>query len=132
MVAKVDVVTKVDVVIKIQISAVTQTLHTLSFLSPSPSSTQVHFPAFIGSSVYLRFLNELVQMLNKESQAEAKAPGGAGGVDTGETSSPSAAAVLKLSHIIMGKDLDDPNSLWERPSFLYELNYNNYACGSSK
>lgn len=28
-------------------------------------------------------------------------------------------SVLKLSHTVMGKDLDDPDSLWERPTFLY-------------
>ena len=72
---------------------------------------QVYFPAFLGSSVYLRFLNELV--LNKDDEtAQAGST-----IEDSETST--KAAVLKISPIIMGKDLDDPDSLWERPALLY-------------
>ena len=77
-------------------------------------SLQVHFPAFIGSSVYLRFLNELVQMLNKDNDSTAR------NAKTEPDGTPSEA-VLKLSHTVMGRDLDDPDSLWLRPSLLYAI-----------
>lgn len=76
---------------------------------------QVYFTAFIGSSIYLRFLNELVQMLNKDDESTAT---GREGIRSGQEKT-SSETVLKLSHYIMGKDLDDPDSLWEKPAFLY-------------
>lgn len=79
---------------------------------------QVYFPVFIGSSVYLRFLNELVQMLNKDDESTA-----AGRESRSGAYKASSLTVLKLSHFIMGKDLDDPDSLWERPAFLYAYSY---------
>lgn len=84
---------------------------------------QVYFPAFVGSSIYLRFLNELVLMLNKDD-CEATSVGRS---REGASDKSSSGTVLKLSHIIMGKDLDDPDSLWERPAFLYAWHAINYA-----
>ena len=74
---------------------------------------QVYFPAFIGSSIYLRFLNELVQMLNKDDESAQSSS------TTECTKTSAGAAVLKMSPIALGKDLDDPDSLWERPALLY-------------
>lgn len=54
-------------------------------------------------------------MLNKDD-CEATAVGRS---REGASDKISSGTVLKLSHIIMGKDLDDPDSLWERPAFLY-------------
>lgn len=79
---------------------------------------QVYFPEFIGNSVYLRFLNELIQMLNKDDESIAA------GKDGSKSKASSETATLKLSHFIMGKDLDDPDSLWERPAFLYACREN--------
>lgn len=84
----------------------------MAAIVPNHLHLQVYFPTFMDSSIYLRFLNELVHMLNKEDELTQA---GEGSTKTGKTS----RAALKLSHFIMGKDLDDPNSLWERPAFQY-------------
>ncbi len=73
---------------------------------------QVYFPMFMDSSIYLRFLNELVQMLDKEYDDDS------GNAKMGYDKPSSETVLKKLSHNITGKDLDDPNSLWERPTFL--------------
>lgn len=74
---------------------------------------QVHFPVFVGSSIYLRFLSELIQMLNKDEGPTSLQGDGSSKVELHKK------ATLKLSHIVTGRDLDDPNSLWERPALLY-------------
>ena len=85
-----------------------------SFLSFAWYLLQVHFPVFIGSSVYLRFLDELVQMLNKDDETTSVRGSG----DTKPDRNSGKTPVLKVGHTVMGKDLDDPDSLWERPAFL--------------
>jgi hypothetical protein len=77
-----------------------------------PFVFQVYFPVFIGSSIYLRFLNELVHMLNREEDAPSSEKGNATMVTD------RVSKEVDLSHVIMWKDLDDPDSLWERPNFL--------------
>lgn len=59
----------------------------------------------------------MVHMLNRDEEATSRENAR---LSPDKTSNEN---VLKLSHIIMGKDLDDPNSLWERPVFLYVINH---------
>lgn len=80
---------------------------------------EVYFPMFMDSSIYLRFLNELVQMLDKEYDDDS------GNAKMGYDKPSSETVLKKLSHNITGKDLDDPNSLWERPTFLFRLGFVN-------
>lgn len=68
----------------------------------------------------MRFLNELVHTLNRDEEATSAGGREHAGLSPDNTSNEN---VLKLSQIIMGKDLDDPNSLWERPVFLYVINF---------
>ena len=92
-------------------------LEILLFVVVLLSTFQVYFPVFIGSSIYLRFLNELVHMLNKDDDDDMAAEREiASRTGSGKSSNRTA---LKLGHTVMGKDLDDPDSLWERPAFLY-------------
>lgn len=69
------------------------------------------------SSIYLGFLNELVHMLNKEDESAQADPLNG----TTRSNKPVQRSVSQLSHILVGKDLDDPDSLWERPHLEYLL-----------
>lgn len=74
--------------------------------------------------MYLRFLNELVQMRDDEPSQGGGGGGGGGGDRTKTDCCTPPSEIVKLSHSITGRDLDDPNSLWERPAFLYVI----HAC----
>lgn len=56
-------------------------------------------------------------MLNKDDEATAHAT-------DGDEEAGTATTVLKMNPIMMGRNLDDPNSLWERPILLYVVAMN--------
>ena len=75
---------------------------------------QLYFPGFLKSSVYLRFLNELVITLNRPANQSATAPATRGASET--------ESHLKKSsdQVDFAQNLDDPDSLWRRPPSVYE------------
>ncbi len=67
--------------------------------------TQTHYPDFLRSSIYLRFLNELVHMLNAASLDSPK---------------PHTATHRHLvSHADWRGDIDDPDTIWQRQHLPY-------------
>lgn len=75
---------------------------------------QLYFPGFLKSSVYLRFLNELVVMLNRPANQSSTAPGPAT-IGASEATS----HLEKSDQIDFAQNLDDPDSLWKRPPTVY-------------
>ncbi len=93
----------------------------------------MHFPAFVESSIYLRFLNELVHHEDDPALLQTKSQQEVNDSDQDKnTMTQVTVSVSKLSHIL-GKDVDDPDSLWERPQLLYVYSFvsYNYASMSS-
>ena len=74
---------------------------------------QLYFPGFLKSSVYLRFLNELVVTLNRPANQPSITPA---------TKGPSEVTshLEKSDQIDFAQNLDDPDSLWQRPPTVYE------------
>ena len=75
---------------------------------------QLYFPGFLKSSVYLRFLNELVVTLNRPANQSATAP------TTRGPSEVISRHLEKSDQIDFAQNLDDPDSLWRRPPTVYE------------
>ena len=73
---------------------------------------QLYFPGFLKSSIYLRFLNELVITLNRPANQTANAPGA-----TSHLEKPSLPVGDQID---FAQNLDDPDSLWRRPPTVYE------------
>lgn len=82
---------------------------------------KLYYPAFKESSIYLRFLNELLHTLNKEDELAQAAPASLSSDSpenapvnsTGDVTAQSR--VLSFAAHILERDLDDPNSLYDRP-----------------
>ena len=91
----------------------------------SITTVQLYFPGFLKSSVYLRFLNELVVMLNRPAN---QTPASATTLATrGATEATSHLEKSSLSdQIDFAQNLDDPDSLWRRPPTVYELIFKAY------
>ncbi|XP_064391555.1 A-kinase anchor protein 10, mitochondrial-like [Halichondria panicea] len=71
--------------------------------------SQTHYPDFLRSSIYLRFLNELVHMLNAASLDSPK---------------PHTATHRHLvSHADWRGDIDDPDTIWQRQHLPLRLGF---------
>lgn len=86
-------------------------------LLPSPMhelasfSVQTYYPGFLESSLYLQFLNELLHMVkdSKQPNMVSELTSTGSDIDTGNNSNTPIPDI----------DVDDPDSLWRRPSYLY-------------
>ena len=90
------------------------------------SLIQFHFPGFLKSSVYLRFLNELVVMLNKPATSASLSSDSAS--QDHQSSSTHQEKPSTVNQLDFAQNLDDPDSLWQRPTTVYDMWQSIHAC----
>ncbi len=82
--------------------------------------SQLYYPSFKESTIYLRFLDELLHTLNKEDEISQPATDSSSSNPASSDNNPSShTQVASLAAHIAGRDWDDPDSLYDRPCLLW-------------
>jgi len=85
---------------------------------------QLYYPSFKESTVYLRFLDELLTTLKKEDERAQAAPSPTAHENSPDIRSETGLSLSEQNQVpsfaafILGRDLDDIDSLYSRPCFL--------------
>ena len=91
-------------------------IHTHAHTCMYIHNLQTYYPSFLKSSIYLRFLNELVHMLNNNETITNTSPTGTSSTQTAGINS---STVDQTDAPGDSPDLDDPDYLWRRPHTSY-------------